>query len=33
LGGVLGHQLSGGDPLLSTTGAIAGGVLGHELDH
>lgn len=33
LGGVLGHELSGGDPLLSTTGAIAGGVLGHELDH
>jgi hypothetical protein len=33
LGGVLGHELSGGDPLLSATGAIAGGVLGHELDH
>ena len=33
LGGVLGHELSGGDPLLTTTGAIAGGVLGYELDH
>jgi hypothetical protein len=33
LGGVLGHELSGGDPLLTTTGAIAGGMLGHEIDH
>ncbi|MCA1851120.1 MAG: glycine zipper 2TM domain-containing protein [Beggiatoa sp.] len=33
LGGVLGHELSGGDLLQATIGAIAGGVLGHELDH
>lgn len=33
LGGVLGHELSGGDPLLTTTGAIAGGVLGYGLGH